>query len=159
MDDRTKDAQSTAASPDVELLSFKLADAEYSVDIMSVREIRGWTKVTTLPQSPDFVRGVINLRGSVLPVVDLATRLGLPASEPDDRNVIIVVDIDGRTVGLRVDAVSDILTIPSSALQPPPDMAADRDNRFIKSLTTLEGRMIRVLDLDGLLPRLEGVAA
>ena len=83
---------------------------------MSVREIRGWTRATSLPHSPPYVRGVINLRGTVLPVVDLAQRLGLPAASSRDRNVIIVVDLDGRTVGLLVDAVSDILALPQDEM-------------------------------------------
>ena len=83
---------SNAAPGETEYLSFGLGGNEYSVDIMSVREIRGWTRTTSLPHSPPYVRGVINLRGAVLPVIDLAVRLGLPAAEPEDRNVIIVVD-------------------------------------------------------------------
>ena len=101
-----KDAQTndTSTSTQTEYLSFRIGDSEYSVEIMSVREIRGWTRTTSLPHAPHFVRGVINLRGTVLPVVDLALRLGLDASEPEERNVIIVVDVGTRVMGLRVDA-------------------------------------------------------
>lgn len=137
---------------ELELLTFHIGDHEYSVDIMSVREIRGWTRATSLPHAPSYVRGVINLRGTVLPVVDLSMRLGLDTEEPIDRNVIIVVDIFGRTVGMRVDAVSDILSVPKSSLQPPPEMAADEDNSFVSALTIIEGRMVRVLDLPSVLP-------
>lgn len=144
---------------EVELLSFRVGDNEYSVEIMSVREIRGWTRATSLPHSPPYVRGVINLRGAVLPVVDLAMRLGLAAEEPTERNVIIVVDIGGRTVGLRVDAVSDILSIPQSQLQPPPEMSADRGHSFVRALTIVEGRMIRILDLPQVVPTATDVAA
>ena len=105
-----------SAASDLELLSFYVGDHEYSVDIMSVREIRGWTRTTSLPHSPHFVRGVINLRGTVLPVVDLALRLGLDAQEPHDRNVVVVVDLDGRTLGLRVDAVSDCNLLPAKSV-------------------------------------------
>jgi len=148
-----------AQSIDIELLSFRVGENEYSVEIMSVREIRGWTRATSLPHSPPFVRGVINLRGAVLPVVDLAMRLGLPAEEPTERNVIIVVDIGGRTVGLRVDAVSDILSFPLSELQAPPEMAADEGHSFIRALTILDGRMIRVLDLPRVVPSVADAAA
>ncbi len=144
---------------DIELLSFGIGESEYSVDIMSVREIRGWTRTTALPHSPDYVRGVINLRGAVLPVVDLALRLGLETGEPTDRNVIIVVDIDGRVVGLRVDAVSDILSFPQTQLQPPPDMGDDISANFVRALTIVEGRMIRILDLPAVLPTISDVAA
>ena len=155
------DAHSKKASDahEVELLSFRVGDSEYSVDIMSVREIRGWTRATSLPHAPHYVRGVINLRGAVLPVIDLALRLGLPAEEPTDRNVIIVVDVEGRSIGLRVDAVSDILSFPRDQLQPPPDMAADRDHGFVQALTILEGRMIRILDLPSVVPSAGEAAA
>lgn len=144
---------------DVELLSFRIGENEYSVDIMSVREIRGWTRATSLPHAPEYVRGVINLRGAVLPVIDLATRLGLPVDEPTERHVIIVVDIDGRTVGLRVDAVSDILSFARSELQPPPEMSADQNHSFVQSLTIHEGRMIRILDLPNVVPATGAAAA
>jgi purine-binding chemotaxis protein CheW len=144
---------------EVELLSFRVGESEYSVDIMSVREIRGWTRATSLPHAPAYVRGVINLRGAVLPVIDLALRLGLDVEEPNDRNVIIVVDIDGRSVGLRVDAVSDILAFPRTQLHAPPEMTADHGQNFIEALTILEGRMIRILDLPAVVPSAQEVAA
>ena len=144
---------------DLELLSFYVGDHEYSVDIMSVREIRGWTKTTSLPHSPHFVRGVINLRGTVLPVVDLALRLGLKANDPHARNVVVVVDLNGRTLGLRVDAVSDILSIPASAMQEPPDISANSSDSFLRALTIFEDRMVRVLDLEAVMPSNNEVAA
>lgn len=140
------------AGSDLELLSFKVGEQEYSVDIMAVREIRGWTRATSLPHTPDYVRGVINLRGTVLPVVDLGLRLGIASGEPNERSVVIVVDLGDRTVGLRVDAVSDILSVPESELQSPPEMAAETSEGFIRALTIVEGRMIRVLDLSAVLP-------
>ena len=143
---------SNAAPGETEYLSFGLGGNEYSVDIMSVREIRGWTRTTSLPHSPPYVRGVINLRGAVLPVIDLAVRLGLPAAEPEDRNVIIVVDVETRTMGLRVDAVSDILTLTQDQLHPPPDLATTTGARFVKALTILDDRMVRILDLSQVLP-------
>ncbi|MDD8024236.1 MAG: chemotaxis protein CheW [Paracoccaceae bacterium] len=147
----TADHTSQSTS-EVELLSFRLAEEEYSVDIMSVREIRGWTRATPLPHAPAHVRGVINLRGTVLPVVDLSVRLGMPPVEGDARNVIIVVQVGSQTAGLLVDAVSDILALPRSELQTPPELAADTAHSFIEALTIVEGRMIRVLDLTAVLP-------
>jgi len=146
------DAMTPRTDAEVELLSFRLAEQEYSIDIMSVREIRGWTRATPLPHSPAHVRGVINLRGTVLPVVDLSTRLGMAPVGGDARNVIIVVQIGDTSAGLLVDAVSDILALPRSALQPPPDLAADAAHGFVAALTIVEGRMIRVLDLAAVLP-------
>src|ERR1700742_3390878 len=105
-----------------ELTSFRIGDQEFCVDIMSVREIRGWTAATPLPRSPDFVRGVINLRGAVLPIIDLSARMGLGVIEPEARHVIIVCRIGGQMVGLLVDAVSDILTITDDLIQATPDV-------------------------------------
>ena len=150
-------ADAAMAEGETEYLSFRIGESEYSVDIMSVREIRGWTRTTSLPHAPPFVRGVINLRGTVLPVVDLALRLGLDASEPEDRNVIIVVDVASRVMGLRVDAVSDILSFSPDQLQPPPDMTSK--SRFVRALTILDDRMVRLLDLEAVLPSSEEVAA
>ena len=138
-----------------ELIAFRIKDQEFCVDIMSVREIRGWTPATPLPQSPAFVRGVINLRGAVLPVVDLAARLGLSPTEPTVRHVIIVTRIANRTVGLLVDAVCDILTVAKSALQPTPDVSCDFARTFVKGLLAIEGRMISLISLDRVLPASE----
>ncbi len=142
-----------------ELLSFRVAEQEYSVDIMAVREIRGWAKATPLPRAPAYVCGVINLRGTVLPIVDLAARLGLERCQRTDRDVIIVVQIRHHTLGLLVEAVSDILAIPRDALQPPPEMSAAGARGFVSALTIHEGRMIRVLDLDKVLPEDRSEAA
>lgn len=142
-----------------EFLSFRIGENEYSVDIMSVREIRGWTRTTSLPHAPRFVRGVINLRGTVLPVVDLAMRLGLEETEPQERNVIIVVDVGSRVMGLRVDAVSDILSFTQDQLKPPPDLATSPGANFVRALTILEDRMVRLLDLEVVLPSGDEIAA
>jgi purine-binding chemotaxis protein CheW len=142
-----------------EYLSFRIGENEYSVEIMSVREIRGWTRATSLPHAPPYVRGVINLRGTVLAVVDLALRLGLEAAAPEDRNVIIVVDVEDRSVGLRVDAVSDILSFSPDQLQPPPEMAGSDAGGFVKALTIIDDRMVRILDLTKVLPSAAEIAA
>ncbi|MEL6449895.1 MAG: chemotaxis protein CheW [Pseudomonadota bacterium] len=134
-------------SAPVELLTFTLGDQEYALDIMCVREIRGWTKATPLPHAPSYMRGVINLRGTVLPVLDLAERLGLPAGSHSDRNVIIVVNQGSSVAGLLVNAVSDIIALDSQDLQPPPDLSSHVSAAVIKSLTLIDDRMIRVLDL------------
>ncbi len=136
---------------EIELLSFRVGEQEYALDIMSVREIRGWTKATPLPHSPSFVRGVINLRGTVLPIIDLSARLGQAMTETTARNVFIVVQSGEETVGLLVDAVSDILTVNVDELQAPPDMAADSEGNFVSALTIVEDRMLRVLDLQAAL--------
>ncbi len=143
----------TTLSTGIELLTFQVGGQEYALDIMSVREIRGWTKATPLPHAPSFVRGVINLRGTVLTIVDLADRLGMGAAQTSERNVIIVVHTGKETVGLLVDAVSDILAINTTDLQDPPDMsAAECEETFVSALTISEGRMIRVLAIAAALP-------
>ncbi|WP_299875593.1 chemotaxis protein CheW [uncultured Sulfitobacter sp.] len=143
----------------IELLTFRLAEQEYSLDIMSVREIRGWTHATPLPHAPRYMKGVINLRGTVLPVMDLAERLGLPPREQSDRNVIIVVKHEDIMTGLLVDAVSDIVALTSDDLQPPPELTSAAAAGVVSALTLIEERMIRVLDLPATIDVPESTAA
>ena len=147
------------APKQIELLTFKLSDQEYSLDIMCVREIRGWTQATPLPHSPSYMKGVINLRGTVLPVMDLAQRLGLSVSEHSDRSVIIVVKHEDTLAGLLVDAVSDIIALNDDDMLPPPDAAHGATPGIVKSLTLIEDRMIRLLDLSQLVTTLQSDAA
>ena len=142
-----------------ELISFRIGAQEFCVDIMAIREIRGWTAATALPQSPSFVKGVINLRGAVLPIVDLASRLGFESTQANDRNVIIVAQIGEQVVGLLVDAVSDILTVTDDVIQPTPDVASETAKTFVRGLIAMDGRMISLIGLDRVLPDLELEAA
>lgn len=134
-----------------ELIAFRLGGQGFCVDIMSVRDIRGWTPTTPLPHSPGYVKGVINLRGSVLPVIDLAARLGFRSTEPTARHVIIVTQVGNQSVGLLVDAVSDILTINADTIQPTPDVASELARAFMKGVLAIEGRMISLIGLDSVL--------
>ncbi|MCV3272058.1 chemotaxis protein CheW [Roseobacter sinensis] len=143
----------------IELLTFQLADQEYSLDIMSVREIRGWTKTTPLPHAPSYMKGVINLRGTVLPVMDLSERLGLKPQKQTDRNVIIVVNHGDVMTGLLVDAVSDIIALTDDDLQPPPEMQANSSPNVVSALTLIDERMIRVLDLSSIVTSVQSNAA
>ena len=142
-----------------ELISFRIGEQEFCVDIMAVREIRGWTPATPVPHSPQFVRGVINLRGAVLPVIDLADRLGLGVAVESARHVIIVVQIGSRIVGLLVDAVCDILSTAEHVVQRTPDLAGDQMQSFIRGLIALEGRMISLIDLNLVLEQAQAEAA
>jgi purine-binding chemotaxis protein CheW len=135
-----------------ELISFRIGAQEFCVNIMEVREIRGWTPATPLPQAPPFVRGVINLRGAVLPIVDLGARLGLGAAEPSARHVIIVAQVQNQVVGLLVDAVSDILTVTDEEIQPTPDVASEMVRTFVRGLLAIDGRMVSFISLDRVLP-------
>jgi purine-binding chemotaxis protein CheW len=135
-----------------ELISFRIGAQEFCVNIMEVREIRGWTPATPLPQAPPFVRGVINLRGAVLPIVDLGARLGLGAADPTARHVIIVAQVQNQVVGLLVDAVSDILTVTDEEIQPTPDVASEMVRTFVRGLLAIDGRMVSFISLDRVLP-------
>jgi purine-binding chemotaxis protein CheW len=138
-----------------ELISFRIGAQEFCVDIMSIREIRGWTPATTLPHAPEYVRGVINLRGAVLPIVDLSIRLGLGAADPTARHVIIVAQVEEQIVGLLVDAVSDILTVTDDMIQPTPDVASDAVRTFVRGLLAIEGRMVSYISLEQVLPEID----
>jgi purine-binding chemotaxis protein CheW len=141
------------------VVAFRIGAQEFCVDIMSVREIRCWTPATALPHTPNFVRGVINLRGFVLPIIDLASRFGFPPTEPTAQHVIIVTQISNRTVGLLVDAVSDILTVTDDLVQPTPDIVSDMAETFVRGVFLVDGRMISLVALDDIVPSSERDAA
>jgi purine-binding chemotaxis protein CheW len=142
-----------------ELIAFRIGDQEFCVDIMQVREIRGWTPATPLPRTPSYIKGVINLRGAVLPIVDLGARLGLATTEPTARHVIMVVNVGSRTLGLLVEAVSDIINMSDDMVQPTPDIACDQVKSFVKGLFAIDGRMISLISLDRVLLETEAEAA
>src|SRR5512140_226160 len=147
-----------AAGRPVELITFRVGGQDFCVQAISVKEIRGWTPATLLPDSPAYVRGAINLRGVVLPIVDLATRLELTETTPTARHVVIVVWIGARLVGLLVDAVCDILTVSTDALQPTPGLRSETVEALVTALVTVDDRMIALLSLDHVLPAIEEVA-
>lgn len=153
------DDQSEAQSANLELVSFWLGQQEFCVDIMSIREIRGWTAETPLPHSPDFVRGVINLRGVVLPIVDLAARFGVGITEPSQRHVIIVVQMGEQMVGLLVDAVSNIFEVDKSVVQPTPNVGNDKIRKFVCGLLAIDERMINLVEINEIMPTNTKVAA
>jgi purine-binding chemotaxis protein CheW len=141
------------------VIVFRVGSQEFAVDAIAVREIRGWTPPKPLPRSPIFVCGVVNLRGTVLPVVDLAALLGLSVATPTPRHVIIVVYVGARLIGLLADAVSDILSIADPQIQPTPDVACETVRTFISGLVTRDDRMISLLSLERIMPILESEAA
>ncbi len=135
-----------------EVVSFQVVEQDFCIDIGHVREIRGWTPVTVLPHSQDHIKGVINLRGSVIPVLDLAARLGLGRTQPSQRHVIIIVTVGTQTVGLLADMVSEIATLDREMKQSVPDQVAEHSRGFLTFIGTLSGgRMIRGLDLTQIL--------
>ncbi len=135
-----------------EIVSFSVGAQEFGIDIQSVREIRGWTEETVIPRAPHYVRGVINLRGAVLPIVDLAARLELGASKPSARNVIIVTQIRDQLVGLLVESVADILSVSRGQIQPTPDVASDLAKEFVRGVLPSEGGMLSLLEIKDILP-------
>ena len=139
-----------------QFITFRSGEQEFGADIMAIREIRGWTETTPLPHSPDYVRGVINLRGVVLPVVDLKARLGLGLTQANPKHVIVVVQTETRTIGLLVDAVSDILTVTGGEIQPTPELARESDAAFVEGIAVLSERMVTILSMDRLIASLVG---
>ncbi len=142
-----------------ELIAFRIGDQEFCVNVMSVREIRGWTPVTPMPHAPSYVLGVLNLRGAVLPIIDMSARLGMKPAEPTVRHVIIVAQVKHKIVGLLVEAVSDILTIKDENIQPTPDVSSEFERTFARGILAIEGRMICLIELEAVFPHSESEAA
>ena len=138
-----------------ELIAFRTGTQEFCVNVRSVREIRGWTPATSLPHAPEFVLGVINLRGIALPIIELATRLGFRSTEPTARHAIIVVECGRQVAGLLVEAVSDIFTVDETLIQPTPDVASEAAKLFIRGVIATDGRLISIIDIDNILPAVE----
>lgn len=141
---------SVAGQPEQEYLTFTAADLEYGIGILSVREIRGWTPETPLPNSPAAVRGIINLRGQVVPIYDLRIQLGSEPSNPTATHVVIVVEAASGFYGILVDAVSDILSVAQAELQPVPQTGMEPGHELLTALLARQDRMVSLLDLDTL---------
>lgn len=154
----TSVTQSQGNAP-MEFIAFHVGDQTFCIDITVVREIRGWTPATPLPHAPSFVRGVINLRGTVLPVIDLAARLGLPSKEPTARHAVMVVQNQGQVIGLLVEAVSNIMMVAPDTIQPTPEVASEACRSFIKGMVATQNEIINVLITKNLLPERLQVAA
>lgn len=133
-----------------QFITFQIGEQVLGIDIMAVREIRAWSPTTALPHVANHVRGVVNLRGTVLPVMDLRARLGWGETAPSARHVIMVVRVNEQLQGLIVDAVNDIVTIDEENLQAPPDVSGNRLGEIIRGLASIEDRMVMILALDAL---------
>jgi purine-binding chemotaxis protein CheW len=131
-----------------EILVFVLGGEEYGVDILKVQEIRGYDKVTPIPSAPDFLKGVVNLRGIIVPVIDLRVKFGLPDPRYDAFTVVIVLRIAGRVVGIVVDAVSDVVRLAASEVKAAPALGAVVDGSFLAGLATPGDRMVLLLDIE-----------
>jgi purine-binding chemotaxis protein CheW len=144
---RTSQRSGGNTEPNNQFITFTLGDAEYGVDIMAVREIKGWTQTTSIPNAPRFIHGVINLRGIIVPIMDLRARFGMELTTPTRLHVVIIINIGARTTGLLVDAVSDIISVPPDAIRPIPDMGADAGERVLTGLVAMEDRMVALVAL------------
>ncbi len=134
-----------------QFITCTLGQAEYGIDIMAVREIKGWADTTALPHAPSWIRGVINLRGIIIPILDLRARFGQGDTEPTPMHVVVIIQTGTRTAGLLVDAVSDIISIAPSDIRPVPDVSTDAPESLLSGLVPLDRGMVALVSLDQLL--------
>ncbi|RXR06647.1 chemotaxis protein CheW [Pseudoxanthomonas composti] len=134
-----------------EFLSFTLGEEHYGVDILKVQEIRGYDAVTKVPDAPEYIKGVINLRGTIVPVIDLRLKLRMKEARYDGFTVMIVLNVEDRVVGIVVDSVSDVVPLAPEQIRGTPEFGAAVDTRFISGIGTLDERMLILLDIETLL--------
>jgi len=154
MGEKTTDLKGSAVGkPEerIQLVSFKIGEEEFGVDILKVQEINRMMLVTRVPDAPEYVVGVVNLRGKVIPVVDLRKRFGMENKEPDKHTRIIVMELEEKLVGFIVDAVSEVLRIPGSVTEPPPSITTDINADYITAIGKLNDRLITLLDIERIL--------
>jgi purine-binding chemotaxis protein CheW len=141
-----------AAGATQEFLTFRLGPEHYGIHILKVQEIRGYDRPTVIANAPPFIKGVVNLRGVIVPVLDLRIRFGLPDPKYDQGTVVIVLNIGERVIGIVVDAVSDVVPLPLASVQPPPDFASELlDTKYITGLATVEDQLLILLDIERLM--------
>ena len=134
-----------------EYLTFTLGAEEYGVDILKVQEIRGYDSVTRIPDAPDFIKGVINLRGTIVPVVDMRLKFKLGKAEYNEFTVMIILNISRRVVGMVVDGVSDVMQLTAEQIRPAPEFGGAINTRYITGLGTLDERMLILVDIERLM--------
>jgi purine-binding chemotaxis protein CheW len=149
--DAAATAAAQAAASQTQFISFAIGDDQYGVDIMAVREIKGWADITHLPKQPEYVRGVLNLRGAIVPIVDLRCRFGQGLTETTPLHIVIIVQIGGRQIGLIGDRVLDIVSVGVSEIQKVPRTDSRHQTDFLSGLVTVEDGMIALIDLPSLL--------
>ena len=146
----SQDQDGANGGEQLQFVTFEVASEEFAVDILSVHEINRMIELTRVPQSPPEVEGVINLRGKIIPVLDLRRRFNMPSAERDNHNRIIVVEVHGRVIGFIVDKVHEVLRINPSIVEPPPAMVGSIESDFISGVGKLEDRLLILLDLERL---------
>ena len=149
-------ADDAAASVDfVQFISFAIGDDQYGVDIMAVREIKGWSEITHLPKQPDYVRGVLNLRGVIVPIIDLRCRFGQGLTAATAMHVVIIVQMEQQLVGLLADRVSDIISVDPAKIKAVPKVAQSARLDFLSGIVTIEDALIALIELPNLLAQPE----
>jgi len=141
----------------LQLVSFNIDEEEFGVDILKVQEIIRTVQITQVPNAPAFVKGVINLRGKVIPIVDLRMKLGKEKKKDDNNTRIIVVDLESKTIGFIVDSVSEVLRIPKNITEAPPEIVSGINSEYITAVGKLEDRLLILLDLEKILSAKENV--
>ena len=145
------DEGATAAVQGRELLTFTLGSEEYGIDILKVQEIRGYDAVTTIANAPAFIKGVINLRGIIVPIVDMRIKFNLGKVDYNQFTVVIILNLANRVMGIVVDGVSDVITLTPEQLKPAPEFGTSLDTQYITGLGTVDDRMIIVMDIEKLM--------
>jgi purine-binding chemotaxis protein CheW len=134
-----------------EYLTFILGEEEYGIEILKVQEIRSYEAVTKIANTPEFIKGVINLRGSIVPIIDLRMRFKLSKAEYNDTTVVIILNLNNRTMGMVVDGVSDVLELKSSQISPVPELVSSIDTKYLLGLGTVDERMLILVDIEQLM--------
>lgn len=146
-----REIRTTYSSDDHQFLTFNLGEELYGVNILKVQEIKGYTTATKIPNTPDYLKGVLNLRGSIVPIIDLRMKFGMGMTEPTSFTVIVVVNVRNRIMGFLVDAVSDVLDLNAKDIQPPPELGSSVDITFVAGIGKVNDCLITLLDIDRVL--------
>lgn len=147
----TGTSQQTMAAGTREFLTFTLGSEEYGMDILKVQEIRGYDAITRIANAPEFLKGVINLRGVIVPIVDMRIKFNLGEATYNEFTVVIIMNVLNRVVGMVVDSVSDVVTLQPDQIKPPPELGAGLDTRYITGLGTQNGQMLILVDIEQLM--------
>jgi len=140
-----------ASAGQEEFLTFTLGKEEYGIEILKVQEIRSYEQVTTIANAPEFIKGVVNLRGIIVPIVDMRIKFRLGEAEYNELTVVIVLNVAGRVVGMVVDGVSDVIQLAAEQIRPAPDFSSTFDTKYITGLGTLDARMLILVDIEKLM--------
>lgn len=151
MSDAVLESATESSATAGEYLTFTLGDEEYGIDILKVQEIRGYDAVTRIANTPDFIKGVINLRGTIVPIVDLRIRFNLGKVEYDEFTVVIILNVSDRVLGIVVDGVSDVITLMTNQINKVPEMVSSIDTKYLVGLGTVDGRMLILVDIERLM--------